>query len=328
MLKILKPQKSNFYPFYDPYRNGEAFGYGWKLFISVSLGATYSLLQYYSLPNKIVFFSENCWILGVIISTSIFALYIATDVFRQSLATMKEIEGEHVISEGVVATWMNDKWFFLAGLTFGTINTTVGHLLGVPAVFYDATFSLIMVYSGFFMGGFASGMGLLAIAAVIILYLKFAPSLQYSLDANDPDGNGGIKKLGDSLWFFAGLIGAVGILVSIHMFGVSWVYMYRPYVQFIFLFWVSLPFILAISIVLIPGLAVRRQVSEFKAFKANQLKKEKVKIYSDYKQFESKEDDAIISEKKELGEKLERIQNELEKLKKMRNSHIDGKNSD
>ena len=104
--------------------------------------------------------------------------------------------------------------------------------------------------------------------------------------------------------------------------------MYKPYVQFIFLFWVSLPYILAVSIVLIPGLAVRRQVSHFKSYKSDQLKQEKVKLYSSYRQFESKEDEEIIADKKALGEKLERVQNELETLKKMRNSPIDGKSSD
>ena len=102
----------------------------------------------------------------------------------------------------------------------------------------------------------------------------------------------------------------------------------KQYVQFIFLFWVSLPYIFAVSLVLIPGLSVRRRVSNFKSYKSVQLTLEKVKLYSSYKQFESKEDEEIISEKKELGEKLERIQNELEILKRMRNSHIDGKDSD
>ena len=320
-----KSRKSNFYPFYDPYSDSGGLGYGSKLGISLGFGAGYALLQYYSLPDKLVFFSENCWILALIISTASFALYVATDVFRDNLSAMREIEGEYAGSLKVVDEWMSDKWLLLAGFVFGAANTTVGHLLGVPSVFFESTSSLTMIYFGFFLGGFASGMGLLAITAVIVLYLKFAPSLQYTLDPNDPDGNGGIKKLGDSLWFFGGLIGAVGVLVSIHMFGVSWTFMHKPYVQFVFLFWISLPYVLAVSIVLIPGLAVRRQVSYFKSYKSDQLKQEKVKLYSSYKHFESKEDEEIILEKKELGEKLERIQNELETLKKMRTSHIDGK---
>lgn len=323
-----KSQKSNFYPFYDPYNDSGGISYAIKVGISLGFGAGYALLQYFSLPNKMAFFSENCWILALIISTSSFALYIATDVFRNNLDAMRKIEGEYSRSLMVVDEWMNDKWLLLTGFAFGAANTTVGHLLGVPSVFFESMSSLAMVYFGFFLAGFASGMGLLAITAVIALYLKFAPSLQYTLDPSDPDGNGGIKKLGDSLWFFGGLIGAVGVLVSIHMFGVSWTFMDKQHVQFVFLFWVSLPYILAVSIVLIPGLAVRRQVSYFKSYRSDQLKQEKVKLYSSYRQFEPKEDDEIISEKKELGEKLERIQNELETLKKMRNSHIDGKSSD
>jgi len=323
-----KSQRSSFYPFYDPYRDRGSLGYGYKLGISLGFGIGYSLLQYYVLPNKMVFFSEKCWALGLIISTACFALYVATDMFRHNLNVMRTIEGNTAVSLQVVGEWMSDKWLLLAGFGFAAANTTVAYLLGVPTAFFESTSGLVMVYFGFFLGGFISGMGLLSIAAVIILYLRFAPSLQYTLDPGDPDGNGGIKKLGDSLWFFGSLIGAVGILVSIHMFGVSWTYMHKQYVQLIFLFWVSLPYILAISIVLIPGLAVRRQVSNYKSFRSDQLKQEKARLYSNYKQFESKEDKDIISEKKELGEKLEQIQDELEKLKQMRNSHIDGKHSD
>ncbi len=323
-----KPERSSFYPFFDPYRNSGSLGYGSKLGISLGLGALYALLQFIALSDKVVFFAENCWILALIISTSSFALYIATDVFRHNLQTMRKIEGPYADSLGLVDRWMNDRWLLLAGFGFATMNTTVGHLLGVPTVFYESTNALAMIYFGFFLAGFASGMGLLAIAAVIVLYLKFAPSLQHSLDPNDPDGNGGIKKLGDSLWYFGGLIGAVGILVSIHMFGVSWAHIDRKYAQFILLFWVSLPYILSVSVVLIPGLAVRRQVSYYKLYRANQLKQEKVKLYSHYKQFESKEDEEIITEKKQLGDKLEQIQNDLDRLKSMRTSPIDGKRSD
>lgn len=323
-----KSQKPDFYPFYDPYINSGALGYGSKLGISLGMGAVYALLHYSVLTDKIIFFTENCWILALIISTACFALYVATDVFRHNLHTIREIEGSQAESLKIVDEWMNDKWLLLAGFAFATANTTVGHLLGVPVVFFESTSALTMAYFGYFLAGFACGMGLLAITSVIVLYLKFAPSLQHSLDPNDPDGNGGIKKLGDSLWYFGGLIGAVGLLVSIHMFGVSWTAMNEQYAQYIFLFWISLPFVLAVSVVLIPGLAVRRQVSYYKQYKENQLKEEKMRLYSNYKQFESKEDEEIISEKRELGNKLEKIQSDLEKLKKMRNSPIDGKRSD
>lgn len=72
------------------------------------------------------------------------------------------------------------------------------------------------------------------------------------------------------------------------MFGVQWTFVYKPYVQVIFLFWLCFPYIVAISVVLIPGLAVRRQVSYYKVSKANQLKLEKARTYASYKQFKNK----------------------------------------
>jgi hypothetical protein len=86
----------------------------------------------------------------------------------------------------------------------------------------------------------------------------------------------------------------------------------------------SLPFILGISVVLIPGLAVRRHVTYYKTYKEQQLKQEKARLYAAYRKFADTDAAAIIHEKKELSAKMNRIQDELEKLKAMRNSHLDG----
>ena len=327
-------KQAEFYPFYDPYREGDTLTYGSKAGISLGIGALYLLFQYYSLQDKAVFFPQYCWILGIIISTATMALYLATDVFRRSLAVMREIETSQTssvdreVSLTVISEWVSDTRYLLAGIGFATANTTVAHLLGVPTEFHESVFSLVMMYTGFFLAGFTCGMGMLGIIIVIVLYLEFAPTLKDSLDPNNPDGTGGIKKLGDSLWIFAGLIGSVAILVAIYLFGVSWVYAYKGYVQVIFIFWVGLPFIVAISVVLIPGLAVRRQVSSFKQHKSKQLKQEKSKLYSDYKNFDVDEDEVIIAEKRELSERLMKIQDELDNIRAMRNSHIDGKDKD
>jgi len=237
---------------------------------------------------------------------------------------VEALEGDYPISRDVLENWVSDKRHLMAGLGFATVNTSIAHSLGVPAVFQTDPLALTVIHVGFFLAGFSAGIGLLAIIAVIALYLKLAPNLHYSLDANNPDGNGGIKKLGDSLWFFAMLIGAVAVLVSIYMFGVRWVYIYKPHMQLIFILWVALPYLAAISVVLIPGLVVRRQVMSFKNYRSEQLNKEKAEAYSAFKQFSEKTDDEIIDEKKELSKKLNSIQDELKKLKKMRNSHLDG----
>lgn len=322
-MTIAGEKTTGFHPFFDPLIDGAQLSWGKKFSIALVLGATYLLLQYYALPDKLDFFTHYCWILGIIISTAMLALYISVEIFRRTLVTIYKLESGEATCEGIIHDWLSNRCYLIAGTSFATINTTVGHVLGVPAGFYETPIALGSIYMGMFAAGFATGMGILGIIAIILLYLRFAPNLQHTLDPLSPDGTGGIKKLGDTLWFFGALTGLVGVLVSIYMFQVRWTNMHVDYVQVVFLVWVSLPYLFAVSIVLIPGLAVRRQVSYFKRYKIRQLKREKAKLYSAYKKFDAMDDDALIHEKKELKERLIRIQEELDQLKLMRNSHLE-----
>ena len=207
---------------------------------------------------------------------------------------------------------------------FATLNISVGHLLGVPTDLRGSVPALAMIYVGFFLSGFFAGMGLLSIISVIALHLRFAPHIQYSLNPDNPDGSGGIGSLGDSLWFFASLIGAVGVLVSVFLVNVEWSYLYKGYGQVLFMLWLGLPYTLAVSIVLVPGLAVRRQVRGYKSFREKQLKEE-ARLFNSFKEFKEAPDEEIIATKRAINERLENIQTQMEKLRKMRNSHIDNK---
>lgn len=314
---------TEFYPFYDPNRDGSGLSYLSKALISLAIGSVYIAAQYLVSADSSAFFGQYSWVLGAIISTAIMALYIATDVFRVSLGIVNKFEGNDHLSNYIVHHWLSDNYYGLAGLFLGAANVGVAHLLGIPSEFHSTALSLSLMYFGFFIAGFTAGLGALAIVAVIVLYLKLAPRLQHALDPHDPDGNGGIKKLGDSLWLFAMLVAAVGVLVSVYMFGVKWQNMHLAYVRWIFLIWLSLPYLSAISVVLIPGLAVRRHVSHYKAYREIQLKQTKAELYSSFKEFENSDDESIITSKKEISEKLSNINDEMEKLRKMRNSHID-----
>ncbi len=194
------------YPFFDPIRDGRQLSWGLKIGIALGIGGLYFLLQYTALRDKTIFFQLYCWILGVIISTAILALYMSTEIFRRSLVTINELEAGQSTSQAIVTNWLSNKWYVVAGLVLATANTSVGHVLGVPPEYYVSSFSLAAIYAGIFAAWFAAGMGLLGILAIIVLYLRFAPNLQHTLDPLSPDGIGGIKKLGDSLWFFGGLI--------------------------------------------------------------------------------------------------------------------------
>lgn len=298
-----------------------------KVSLSLSVGLIYILALFMVIPDKMAFFEQSLWVLGAIMSTCIMALYAATMAFRKSIATIDKFEGQTSLTQAIVENWLSDHRFVMAGVSFATLNTAIGHLMGVPVVIHESVAALTLFYIGFFLSGFLAGIGLLSIAAVIKLVLSFAPNLQHMLNPEDPDGSGGIGTLGDSLWFFALLIGAVGVLVSIFLVNVRWSFMYKSYVQLLYLFWLALPYVLAVSIVLIPGLAVRRQVSQYKAYRAKQLKEEQSQLYSSYKEFEAGEDDEIIATKRELSEKMNHIESQMEKLRKMRKSHIDAKDN-
>lgn len=317
--------KPEFYPFYDPYREGNMLPMIAKVGIALGFGLGYMLLQFAVMPDKSAYFQQSLWILGAIISTSIMAIYAATMAFRKVLITISAIEGDQRTCQSITRNWLSDTRLLLAGAGFATLNTLVGHLLGVPVEFHDSVLTLAMMYVGFFMSGFFAGMGLQSIIAVLVMHLRFAPNLQHGLDPENPDGSGGIGTIGDALWFFALLIGSVGALVSVYLVSVRWSYMYRDYVQLIYMFWISLPYVLAVSIVLIPGLAVRKQVSSYKDYRTQQLKQEQARLYSSYKKFSEAEDDEIITSKKELEERMENIQTQMQKLREMRTSHIDGK---
>lgn len=323
----MEQSRTEFYPFYDPYREGQMLSMTAKVSISLSVGLLYILAFFLVIPDKVAFFEQSYWVLGAIMSTCIMALYAATMAFRKTLATIDKFEGKSRLGQDIVENWMSDSRFIMAGCGFATLNTVVGHLLGLPAVVHESVAALTMMYVGFFLSGFLAGIGLLSIAAVITLVLRFAPSLQHTLNPDDPDGSGGIGTLGDSLWFFALLIGAVGVLVSIFLVNVRWSFMYKEYVQTIYLLWLALPYVLAVSIVLVPGLAVRRQVNEYKEYRAKQLKKEQANLYSSYKTFDEAEDDEIIATKRELNERMNNIEDQMEKLRKMRKSHIDMKDN-
>lgn len=314
---------SRFHPFFDPYRQGCSLPTGVRIAIALGSGGFLAALNFLALPDKSVFFEQETWILGAIISTTILTLFVATEVLRGNFEIIDRLLGDNRLSKQLILRWLSDRAYLRAGLIFAVMNVTVAHLLGVPQAFHIGLWPLISMYLTYFVAGFTAGMVLWSIFGVVVLYLKFTPLLPHTLDPQDPDGVGGIKQLGDSLWFFGMLVAAVGLLIAVYLFSVDWVFVEQEPVRLLFILWLALPFVLAISIVLLPGLAVRRQVSRFKHFKAEQLREEKAQLFASYKQFQAVGDDEIIASKKELNERLNNVQQQMQRLHRMRDSHLD-----
>lgn len=312
-----------FIPFYDRGRSGNQLGYGSKLAISLGVGAAYLFLQYLSLADKNIILDQYCWVLAVIISVALLALYVATDLFRRNLFLVEKLQGRHSVGQEVINNWLTDRRYLMVGATYAVIIAFAGYLFGLPVAFQGNLFSQLVITLGWGLAGFTCGMGMYGIVGVIILYLKLSPCLYYTLDPMNDDGAGGIKRLGDALWFFALLTGSVGLLTSIYLFGVDWTSTYKQWVRVVMLLWLAKPYLAAISIVLIPGMAIRRNVQAFKQHRVEQLRQEQAQVYSSMKTITDGDDDRIIHQNRELKERLANIQQQIVKLKSMRDSHID-----
>lgn len=320
-------QVPQYNPFFDPIRNGKQLSWFARFGIAIGLGAIYSLLQLLTLQDKAVYLGQYCWVLSIIIASSLAALYVATFVFRQSLQVLVKFEAGTGTTQQVISNVLTDRSFLITSLVFATATTAVTHIIGVPVDLHVSSLALIVSYLGYFTAGFCSGLGLWAIFGVISLYLRFAPNLQYSLDPKNPDGNGGIKLLGESLWFFALLIAVIGLLIAGYMFSVDWTNLQSSLARALFLIWLALPFTCAISVVMIPGMAVRRQVDQFRERRLVELKRERASVHAAFKEFDPEGDDEIISGKRELNDRLREIQREMDGLENMRTSPLDGPRS-
>ena len=319
-------QFTQFRPFFDPCREGRPLSTRARILIALGVGAFFTALNYLAVPETSVFFEQETWIVGAIISTSILALFVAAEVHRGNFRLIDRLTGNNRLSRQFTHGWLSDRAYLLAGTVFALARVVVPHLLGVPEAIRMSPPALFSLYLAYGVAGFVSGMGLWSILGVVVLYLKFVPLLPHTLDPQNPDGVGGIKLLGDSLWFFAMLVAAAGLLNSTYLFSVDWTAVGQSPIRLLFIAWLALPYLLAISIVLIPGLVVRRQVGRFKHYKAEQLRREKAQLFASYKQFREAGDDEIIASKKELNEGLERVQRQMEQLRRMRNSHLDRAN--
>ena len=312
-----------YYPFFDPYRNGKPLSWFAKIGIALIPGILYTVLQLASLEDKTSYLAQYCWVLSIIMSTSLAALYVATYVFRQSLGVLLKVEAGTGVTQRAIETLATTRAFLIFAVAFGAANAVVVHIFGLPIDLQASSAALVVSYLGHFLAGFTAGLGLWAIFAVINLYLRIAPNLQFTLEPMNSDGAGGIKLLGESLWFFGLLIAVVGLLVAGYMFSVEWTNLRNPFVGTVFLIWLTMPFTVAVSVVLIPSLAVRRQVDQFKERRIEQLKRERTYVYAAFKQFEQAGDDEIIAAKRELDDKLKNIQRQIDLLEQMRNSPLD-----
>lgn len=311
-----------FQPFFDPLRGGRVLTAWQKGLISLAPGLSFALLHYATLSDRSLFFEQYGWLLALLISVSACALYAAVAILRQSLLTIRRLSDGESMTERLRSEWLGDGYLLLSGILIAIANVALVNLFGAPPALLAGPLAAAVLYAGYALVGFVAGVALWVTLAIIVLYLRFAVSLRHTLNPEDETELGDFARLAEGLWRFALLVASVGVLISIYLLNVDWTSLHRELSQTLFLIWLALPYLLAITVVMVPGMALRRQLGEIKAFRAEQLRLEKAQLLASYKRFEDAADDEIISRKREIKARLNQTQRQIDKLSQLRLSRM------
>ena len=133
------------------------------------------------------------------------------------------------------------------------LNCIVGWNLCVPD---DTFWPKITTYIGLFLAGFACGMPVAGIRGVVITLTRYLDQGQPKVDYTNPDGCGGFLFLGEALVKFSAVTLVVGLLLSIYILEVKWLPSSNNssvIVQATMWMWITLPFLLSLTILLAPA---------------------------------------------------------------------------
>lgn len=312
-----------FQPFFDPLRDGRTLTTAQKGLISLAPGLAFGLLHFATLSDRSLFFTQSGWLHALLISASACALYAAVAILRQSLLTMRRLSGGAAMTGQLHSDWLGDRYLLMSGILIAVANVSLVRMFGIPPALLADFPAAAVLYLGYGLVGFVAGVALWVTLAIIVLYLRFAVSLRHTLNPEDETALRDFADLAEALWRFALLVASVGVLISAYLLNVDWTSLHRDTTQILFLVWLSLPYLLAITVVMIPGMALRRQLTEIKAFHAEQLRVEKARLYASYKKFDDAADEEIISRKREIKVRLNHIQRQIDRLGQLRLSRMD-----
>lgn len=247
-------QTGKFLPFYERMAaNSSIMQLVAKIQLSLAAGFLFLFPRLLAVGDEIV--TDWSWLLGVIISTSLICLYYATHTFRAMFRSLnfRLPEGEATFPARL--SYLRDRQFVLGGFSFAIMGCGVVKFL----YRYDGAFwNVATLYLGTFLASFATGMLLVGIFGVLMTlarYLDGGPKVDYS----NPDGCGGFLFLGAALVKFSGVTLVVGVLIWIFTLKFEW----SPQLQspqldrllplVVIWFYVPLPFVLALMILLVPA---------------------------------------------------------------------------
>ena len=119
-----------YFPYYLKTGDEQPVSYGIKAAISILLGCAYLIFLRLALPDNRVFAEQNSWVLGAIITVCLLAIYLANDIFSNSLKLINKLEGQFNVSKDIVERLLAGRRYMFSGLFFGSLNTHSGPFPG------------------------------------------------------------------------------------------------------------------------------------------------------------------------------------------------------
>jgi len=256
----------SFHPFYERFPDRFSIPIIAKLVISLLLGFLFFGIHYRIVGEGVL--ADWSWLLCLLIVTAMISLYYATHTFRtllpQMYARLPQREPEEVDRAYMnnVRHYLSDRRFLWFGLTFAVLNCGVGRFLGIAS---EQFWAVVTTYVGFFIAGFVCGMALCGVIGVVITldgFLGREPKVEYT----NPDQCGGFLFMGEALIKFSGVILIVGVLISLYIFQVKWVWeggtaILAPVLMWM---WIALPFLMSLTILMAPAARTNKALMNHK----------------------------------------------------------------
>jgi hypothetical protein len=298
-----------FLPFYERLTAGIPGNIFSRAFISLLLGLVFLAAQYASIGNMV--FYDWSWFLGLLITTMMLCLYIATYTLHELLSRMAiYLSPDNQAYRVCLKDTLSDRNFVVAGSIFGALNSVIGYCFGLP---YSDGPAIISILFGYFLVGFVGGMAVLGIYGVFVAVRVFSRELKPSLDFTSPDNCGGTLFVGEALVVFGAVTLIAGVMISIYILKTNWADHHTWGIIALKSFWIVFPYIMSLVILIIPAIPVHIELRNYQLEQEESLKKQLATIR---RALEDNQSDG--AKRKELRDDHEFLQNVRLELHRMR----------
>lgn len=282
---------NDFYPFYERGVDAVPGGFIGRVLFAIALGVAVLGIHYLGIGGEV--FKNYGWVLSIIVMVAGLSLFYATHTFRMLLPKLagrlrRERQAGFL---ALIELHLSDRKFFIAGLVFGSLNSLMGVVFGLPGV-YDTLPAKAFILTGYFVAGFVCGLALWGIIGVIRCISAMADDNDSFFDYTSHDKCGGTQFIGWALLVFSAVTLIVGVLITVYISLTDWQRKGSMIVEVLYAGWIVLPYIASVFVLIVPAISINRSLVRY------QIEKDRRFIESIKSIFDELESKGITSERK------------------------------